>query len=107
MNILYTSDICAVFTYRVDDEERTGCTWAGSVGPAIRIHLLEDEFIFHQKIYDRTMLGNISAWREPEDPDLLILREETADDGSQWLYIMSLDGRCGYMRREAKFEIVE
>lgn len=109
LELLYTEDIWAVFKYVKDGEEKIGCTWAGAVAPAIRIHLLDEEgeFIFHKPIYDRTQLGLISTWREPTDPDLLILWEETAEDGSEWLYVMCLDGRCGYMRREANFEIVE
>ena len=110
VELISTSEdgIWSTFKYTKDGEERTGCTWTGAVAKAIRIHLLEDEFCFHKPGCTRSDLGMVSTRREPTDPDLLILFEETADDGSEWLYITSTDGaRCGYMRRDAKFEIVE
>ncbi len=103
-----TDGIWAMFNYVKNGEERTGCTWAGAIAQGIRIHLLEDEFVFHKPVYDREDLGLISSWREPTDPDLLILWEETAEDGQEWLFVLSLeDCRAGYMRADAKYEIVE
>ena len=108
VEVIDTDGIWATFTYVKNGENRTGCTWIGSIAPAVRIHLLEDEFIFRKPINDREDFGLISTWREPTDPDLLILWEETAEDGSKWYYVVSIeDCRGGYMRVEAKFEIVE
>lgn len=107
VEVLQVQDIWAELKYTKDGEERIGWTWAGAVAKAVRIHLLEDEFIFHKPVYDRTQLGLISTWREPSDPDLLILWEETYE-GEKWYYIMSIgEARCGYMRGTARFEIVE
>ena len=108
VEVIDTDGIWAVFTYVKDGETRTGCTWIGAISPAVRIHLLEDEFIFRKPIYDREDFGLISTWRESTDPDLLVLWEETAEDGSKWYYVISVeDCRGGYMRGEAKFEVVE
>ena len=43
VQLLSTDDIWATFTYVKDGETRTGCTWAGAVSPAVRIHLLEEQ----------------------------------------------------------------
>ena len=107
VNVLRVEDMWAVFTYEKNGEIKTGCTWAGAIGQGVRIHLLEDAFLFHRPHYDLTVLGGISAWREPSDPDLIVLSEVHVYDGTDWLYVVSLDGRCGYMRREEKFEIVK
>jgi len=108
VELISTEDIWATFKYTKDGEERTGCTWAGVIAPAVRIHLLEEEYIFHKPIYDRTELGLLSTWREPIDPDLLILWEERDENGELWYYVVILDScRSGYMRGSAKFEIVE
>ncbi len=107
LNVLYTDDIWAVFTYEKDGEERTGCTWVGAVAQAVKIHLLKDEFIFHIPVYDRTDFGLIAAWVEPEDPDLLVLWPYTAEDGTEWLFVKTLSGRSGYMRADAEYEVVE
>ena len=101
VEVVKTQGIWAKLRYKKHGEVREGWTWAGSVGPAIRIHLLKDEFVFHKPVYDRTALGSISTWREPSDPDLLILWQEDDD----WVYIQSLDGRTGYMRANAKYVI--
>ena len=96
------------FKYVVDGVEKEGATWTGAIAPAVRIHLLEDEFIFHKMIYDREEFGIISTWREPTDPDLLILWEDHDEKGDLWYYVVILDScRSGYMRGTAKFEIVE
>lgn len=107
VEVLQVQDIWAELKYVKEGQERIGWTWAGAVAQAVRIHLLEDEFVFHKPIYDRTQLGLLSTWREPTDPDLLILWEETYE-GEKWYYIMSIgEARCGYMRGSAVFEIVE
>lgn len=108
VDVIDTDGIWCTFTYLENGETKTGCTWIGAISPAVRIHLLEDEFIFRKPINDREDFGLISTWREPTDPDLLVLWEETAEDGSKWYYVISVeDCRGGYMRQEAKFEIVE
>ena len=94
----------STFTYVKDGEEKIGCTWVGAISLGIRIHLLEDEYIFNRPEYDLQTFGTLVAWREPSDPDLIILWEE----GPEWLYVVCLDTcRSGYMRREASFEIVQ
>ena len=91
------------FKYKKDGEERSGATWTGGISQGIRIHLLKDEFIFHQPYQNREMFGSIVTWREPTDPDLLILWKEGAD----WLYVLSLeDCRAGYMSVSASYEVV-
>ncbi|MBR3249557.1 MAG: hypothetical protein IKF83_02535 [Clostridia bacterium] len=94
----------ATFSYEKDGEERTGCTWCAAIAPGVRIHLLEDEFIFRKPGGKTDEIGSITMWREPSDPDLIILWQE--DDG--WYYVVSMqDCRSGYMSPEAKFVIVE
>lgn len=108
VEIIDVDGIWAFFTYEKDGETRTGCTWIGAVAPAARIHLLEDEFIFHLPVYDREDFGLISTWREPTDPDLLVLWEEINEYDEKWYFVLSIeDCRAGYMRSTAKFEIVE
>ena len=107
VDLLYTAGNYSQFNYLKDDELRTGATWTGAIAPGIRIHLLDDAFIFHRPGQDRTELASISSWREPTDPDLLILWEEDFE-GKTWLYILSLeDCRAGYMKGDVPFEIVE
>ena len=109
VKLLEVNDIWATFEYvGKDGKEHVGCTWAGAVAPGIRIHLTEDEFIYHKVGATQEDLGMISTWREPTDPDLLILWEEYDDKGQKWFYVMSLeDCRAGYMSGDAKYEIVE
>ena len=108
VDVIDIDGIWAVFTYVKDGETRTGCTWVAALSPAVRIHLLEDEFIYRLPYDDREDFGSISCWREPTDPDLLILWEEVSVDGARWYYVVSLeDCRSGYMRQEASFELVE
>ena len=94
----------ATFSYSKDGEERTGCTWAAAISHGVRIHLLEDEFIFRKPGGSTDEIGSITMWREPTDPDLIVLWQE--DDG--WYYVVSMeDCRSGYMQPTANFEIVE
>lgn len=109
VDVITTDGIWAMFKYIKDGEEREGCTWVSAIAQAVRIHLLEDEFIFHIPVYDREDYGLLSTWREPTDPDLLILWEETSEiDGEKWYYVLSVeDCRAGYMRGTAAFEVVD
>ena len=107
LEVLSTEGIWTTFKYTKDGEEKTGCTWTGAISPAVRIHLLEDEFVFRLPYDDREDYGLISSWREPSDPDLLILWEEMHND-QKWYYVVILpDCRGGYMKATAQFEIVE
>ena len=106
---LYSAGNYSQFNYRDQDtgEDCSGATWTGAIAPAVRIHIIEDAFIFHKPGMDRTQLGSISTWREPTDPDLLILREEKVN-GETWYYVLSVeDCRAGYMKGDIPFEIVE
>ena len=107
VEILDVDGIYAYFTYVKDGEAKTGATWIGAISPAVRIHLLKDEYIFRKPYYDLEDYGIIAAWREPTDDDLLILWEETIE-GAKWYYVCVLpDCRCGYMRGVADFEVVK
>ncbi len=107
VEFLYSAGNYSQFNYQKDGENRTGSTWTGAIAPAIRIHILEDAFIFHRPGQDRTELGSISTWREPTDPDLLILWEEQVK-GESWLYVLSIeDCRAGYMKGDIPYEVVE
>lgn len=107
VEFLYSAGDYSQFRYQRDGETREGSTWTGAIAPAVRIHLLEDAFVFHRPGQKRDELGSISTWREPTDPDLLVLFEETVDNES-WLYVLSVeDCRAGYMRGDIPYEIVE
>ena len=108
VEFLYSAGNYSQFNYLDENgEAQTGATWTGAIAPAVRIHLLEDAFIFTRPGMDRTQLGSIITWREPTDPDLLILWEEEVD-GESWYYIVSIeDSRAGYMKGDISFEIVE
>ncbi len=107
VEVLSTEGIWTTFKYIKNGEEKTACTWTGAISPAVRIHLLNDEFIFRLPYDDREDYGLIASWREPSDPDLLILWEEMHDD-QKWYYVVILpDCRGGYMKATAQFEIVE
>ena len=108
VEFLYSAGNYSQFNYQDENgEAQTGATWTGAIAPAVRIHLLEDAFIFHKAGQSREDLGSISTWREPSDPDLLILWEEQVD-GETWYYVLSIeDCRTGYMKGSVPFEIVE
>lgn len=94
----------AEFEYYKDGEKRTAATWIGAISPGIKIHLLEDEYIYRKPGNNTETMGSIVMWREPSDPDLIILWEEN----DEWLYVLSTeDCRAGYMRADANYEIVE
>lgn len=96
----------SIFNYQEGDKTLTGSTWTGAIAPAVRIHLLEDAFIFHRPGMTREDLASISTWREPTDPDLLILWEEKYE-GETWYYVLSIeDCRAGYMKGDIQFEVV-
>ena len=105
---LYSDGNYSQFNYQNEDGKTcSGATWTGAIAPAVRIHILEDTFIYHKPGQERTDLGTISTWREPSDPDLLILWEEEYD-GENWLYVLSVeDCRAGYMPATVPYEIVE
>jgi len=108
VEFLYSAGNYSQFNYTDENgETHTGATWTGAIAPAVRIHLLEDAFIFHKAGQTREDLGSISTWREPTDPDLLILGIEEVD-GDVWYYVLSIeDCRAGYMKGDIQFEIVE
>lgn len=108
VEFLYSAGNYSQFNYQdANGETQTGATWTGAIAPAVRIHLLQDAFIFTRPGMDRTQLGSIITWREPTDPDLLILWEEEVD-GEPWFYIVSIeDCRAGYMKGDIPFEIVQ
>ena len=106
VDLLYSAGNYSMFNYQDEKgETRTGATWTGAIALGIRIHLLEDAFIFHHPGQTRTDFGSISTWREPTDPDLIILSEEKVN-GESWLYVLSIeDCRAGYMRGDIQYEI--
>ena len=108
VELLYSAGNYSMFNYQDENgETRTGATWTGAIALGIRIHLLEDAYLFHRPNQKRTELGTISTWREPTDPDLIILSEEKVN-GEIWLYVLSIeDCRAGYMRSDIQYEIVE
>lgn len=107
VELLYTAGAYSQFNYQKDGETRTGATWTGAIAPAIRIHLLEDAYVFHKAGQTREELGSISTWREPSDPDLLVLWEEQVS-GEDWFYVLSIeDCRAGFMKADVPYEIVE
>lgn len=107
VEFLYSAGNYSMFNYQEDGKTLSGATWTGAIAPAVRIHLLEDAFIFHRPGMSREDLGGISTWREPTDPDLLILWEETYE-GETWYYVLSVeDCRAGYMQGNIPFEIIE
>jgi hypothetical protein len=107
VEFLYSAGNYSMFNYQQDGKTLSGSTWTGAIAPAVRIHILEDAFIYHRPGMSRTDLGSISTWREPSDPDLLILWEENYE-GETWYYVLSIeDGRSGYMKGDIAFEVVE
>lgn len=107
VEFLYSAGNYSQFNYQKDGETLSGSTWTGAIAPAMKIHILEDAFIFHRPGQDRTELGSISTWREPTDPDLLVLWEEKVND-ENWLYVLSVeDCRAGYMKADVPYEVVE
>lgn len=108
VDVIDMDGIWCTFTYEKDAETRTGCTWTGAIAQAVRIHLLEDAFIYRLPYEDREEPGLIAAWREPSDPDLLIIGQEMGEDEILWYYVVCLnDCRGGYMLATTKFELVE